>query len=24
MGIDFNSLGIQLNKINPQAILQVM
>jgi len=24
MGIDFNSLGIQLNKINPQAILQEM
>jgi heterodisulfide reductase subunit B len=24
MGIDFNSLGIQLNKISPEAILQVM
>lgn len=24
MGIDFDSLGIQLNKINPQAILQEM
>jgi heterodisulfide reductase subunit B len=24
MGIDFNSLGIQLNKIDPQAILQAM